>query len=682
MDKTDNQPVALFITVGQTDLQVMVTFENQQTKERFSFPFSVGKNSVKLFCDEFLTEQQSEQKKIRLISYKHYQSLAALSIPEHPDTLMTRLEENKEKYRGEISSDKSNRKNVKNWMNDKFVELRDQKNVLSLYKESDLAKKFDIRIGPFTASTRSDEPDIAVTLLPTKLFTMLKYLGVYQQGQQGYPMVSSVVVFNTCRDKGSTHSDKEPYAYGPVIARWLATELNLTYCGEYIAGQSSPVGGAFYCNYLYGDMNAEGDKQHAPVNRKAVQNIDQVVRHLVQAYAQEKIKPQALYSPGGGLPQFKSPIESVLRYYFDKVDIWVAADGDSRFTTEDQRQDAHAYPTLDISYQARRQALGLICQGNFEGARAIAEFFVSPEQKVVSDRQWAEAVIMTAKWFQGNASLEELNQVYCQQTGEPVLDFASESAMPNTLWAAFRIEAALRKQNYQEAMRFTADLYDVALYDIFGQALAGNFDYFHGNNFYTSNLHTNNPKSSDYDRAKYERACQRLLPGEEWTKSRLQVVKEKNISIDTRISYRSPQRSLANDIAVLLSSQLIETESGEIPADKLDQHPLTVFRSRLRDELLDESQPTAQQYRNIITHGYLPVEKQQAAVNYYRHEKVGLWAAQERETFQFLSQPLFKDLYGLLSPENTDEPALLYRQLTDKLTVILTNVVIDSAVDE
>lgn len=512
-----------------------------------------------------------------------------------------------------------------------------------------------------------------------------KLLPVISRIFQNKSNVTTAIVLNTNRIKERKYAEKEPYAVGPIIAKWLAEVLNLEHRGEFQFQDDAPImNSAFYLNYLTGTTEADGEKQNFPVTREAMQTIDCMLKHLAQVYRKQGITPQVLYSPGGGLPQFKSQIEAACRLYFDKVEHWVSPDNEHQFNSSQYSENIDLYPAPDTSYRARRQIIEQIESGNFEGAATIASAFYNDDengkqpQLIQSDQHWAKAVIAVAGWFQGSKMLHELQDVLPE-----ALPFEHQSRMPNSLWTAFKIEAAIRQDNIQDAIRYICDLKDVALYDLLGKLTAkGNFNAFHG---ITKRKWTEAALKPLSEAA--EQLNEVMKQHGEFKKINLSMVNShkriENFSLNTRPQYNlhSENKSIPawNDSSVYKSRQLILdlTCIADMKAITTGlQHPLINFEYKLKQKV---NKLKARDYRNTITHGYLDPQMSEIARAHFTHPEIQLWKGKpSKDNMHFLSQPIFTELYARLDSKNT--PADCYKQLVEALTDKLRHARIDGKI--
>lgn len=639
--------VVLIVTVGRTDIQVLAKSAGDSP---LHYPVPVDRNHQSTFNKQLshamhdLFSKESGQ-------HCQYRLLMGLQ-PADMAHYLEQFQALDERF-----------KNEKNKPGSLFFEFsKEPPYELFLYKN--LHNKFE------------KYPANPAELIPAKLFPIIRQLKLKQK------KIDTAIVFNTSRDKqnNNRHADAEPYAFGEVIARWLAHELQLEFASPDSRPEQQPENKAFFCNYLTGNMNAEGEDADYPVSRAGMQCIDSILEAVTQYYKEQETKEQkisveAFYSPGGGIPAFKSQIEAACHFYFDQVDHWITPDNESEFELKNDWQDAQRYPSPDMSYRARKQALQLIEEGNFEGAAVIAKPFLSDEKVTLADKNWANAVRTTALWFQGGLSLAELNQslykasihIGMKEDATRIPPFENEKQMPNTLWAAFKIEAALRQGNLQDAVRYTCDLRDIALYDLLGKKLAeGNFDTFH-----------NTPVDNKIDKEKFVLVLKKLakkfnIQGRNNNELEFKDLISNNRSrykLDTSKTYSKDgnQRSLLLDCAALVDCYKISPED----------HPLNRYEQALKTNS-GNGDLRARDYRNIITHGYLSSEKSRGIKAHFSDDKVKLWSAPNPETktspdsdskMRFLNQDLVSNLYKQLDSENT--LADLYNKLTDTLKEIL-----------
>ncbi|WP_028302066.1 hypothetical protein [Oceanospirillum beijerinckii] len=663
--------VVLIVTVGRTDIQVLAKSAEDSP---LHYPVPVGRDHQKYFNEQLQNNFSSSHSPP--LESKGFEVLTNLK-PSDMERYLEEFQQIDDRYINEDNKPSS-----------LFFKF-DECNELRLMGR--LGKQFESQLCK------------PIQLIPAKLFPIIRQLKLKQK------KIDTAIVFNTSRDKqnNNRHADAEPYAFGEVIARWLAHELQLEFASPDSRPELQPDNKAFFCNYLTGNMNAEGEEADYPVSRAGMERIDYILETVTQYYKKQKLSVEAFYSPGGGIPAFKPQVEAACRFYFDQVDHWITPDNESEFELKNDWQDAQRYPSPDMSYRARKQALQLIEEGNFEGAAVIAKPFLPAEKVTLADNNWANAVRTTALWFQGGRSLAELNQSLYEASTRigvkgataHILYFESEEEMPNTLWAAFKVEAALRQGNLQDAVRYTCDLRDIALYDLLGKKLAeGSFDTFHNspdecsfnpiplNEALTTLSEQLNVLSKDSDKEKQEASVYKP-----YTCSQLIKASQGRFKLETGTSYSfskqskkefkgltggAPKDPKFNDRPILLDASAL-SDAGSIEA--MFTHPLNCYEYALK-AYSEKNKPKARDYRNIITHGYLSPKKSEDIEAHFTAETVGLWSAPNSETntnsdsdskMRFLNQKLVSDLYKRLDSNN--ELADLYNKLTNTLKEILTH---------
>ncbi|MCF7512819.1 hypothetical protein L3V43_04280 [Pseudoalteromonas sp. L23] len=473
-----------------------------------------------------------------------------------------------------------------------------------------------------------------------------------------------VLVLNTNRQASNKLSTfikkKEPFAYGPYIANRLSKSLKLPYNQEFdhtYCTSADIKQGVYYLNFLTGDDLLEGADQNDPINRQALEKISTAIQALCSRV--EPSQNQLILSCGGGFPKLKAQLEAICELYADKVLAYSEPEMRSSSAPAVTLANTHHYPSPDVSLRARKQCIALIQHGNFQGAAALAQPFVDDENKNRCDKGWAHNLITASEWLQGRVSIDKLNA-----TLPAALPFNTEAELPNCLWAAFRIEAALKMGNYQEAIRFTCDFVEVAAQDLLCHSFTPN------------QFEINAAKAQcEVIKKQYEEQITTLFQRK--TKKPLDSLLTCcfDLKIDRFLKYKAEQgsdRNLLFDFAIALSKL---KQNEQIRWEDLNNHPLLQFEHTLRTKP-EKCESTPQRYRNRITHGYLSPTDVKEAKNTFIHAK--LW--DEDREYAFLTQPLFLDIFDLLVT-NKQRASDLYSNLVKTLCQQMLNAPINFTED-
>ncbi|WP_440055957.1 hypothetical protein ACSLBF_07350 [Pseudoalteromonas sp. T1lg65] len=514
------------------------------------------------------------------------------------------------------------------------------------------------------------QSEYADKVIPVKLIALLQEL---KHPDYKGPKPNTIIILNTDRnelDEEDRDRKREPYAYGPIIAQWFADELKLPYKG--IIDATISLGeGSYVLNYINGKMNFYGSGKDDPVNRKALENICCVIQRLVDTKPNTPLS--ILYSPGGGAGNYKPQIEALCDLYADHLMTWTEPEKRGERTGKGSAfEQASRYPSPDTSFRARKQIIGLLKKGNLQGAAAIAEAF-TPESgnRNQCDHAWARAIQAANFWLQGQYTIEQLNEALACP-----LPLKDERSLPNSLWCAFRLEAALKMGNYQDAIRLTCDISEIMLQDYFANCLSEvNYDF--ANEAYADLVIKLGDKpqlidlfSTAYNGIATTKNGQLQKPFSD-TLAHLSNKKVSTVKTYLFENQDEQRRIAALDI---ICSLHIATTSGK-PLAYQPNHLLKNYESTLRGngDPTDLSNPKA--IRNTITHGYLSQSKLQAAIQSFVN--ADLWHKSDTGEYSFLAHKTFADLYSQLDVKVKDSPYRLFTQLIGGLITQLKHAPVD-----
>lgn len=294
-------------------------------------------------------------------------------------------------------------------------------------------------VGPGSEDFRVSEADGTIRLLPAKLAPIVREIKRLRNSS-----VRAVIVFSTHRTTGN-----EPLAAGRIISKWLADEFNLKHSpdSEYVG-----YGYAGWVNYLDGTMRAEGEDRFDPVNRKAVQRIDDRLKDLAEEVREKDVDTpyEVMLSTGGGIPEFREQIRAAVHFRFDAAKSILDWRNPER--PDDAVDTRRILPSPAQSYEARGHAGVLIHHGDFAGAVAAVRHI----EDYPSEAGWTEPLKSVANYFAGLLNPAPGLPSYISNLIQDV---------PRCLLPAMRTESAIRSNRLPEAVLWTLTFRDAALID-------------------------------------------------------------------------------------------------------------------------------------------------------------------------------------------------------------------------
>ncbi|WP_432464449.1 hypothetical protein [Agarivorans sp. QJM3NY_33] len=675
MAKLSNQKTLLIVTVGTSDLKVVYGGEGNEQL------LKIGPSFQRQFYDFLLDD--------RAIG-KAFQLLSCDDVQQFPSLLKA------------IDNANLNERNVQSLsFNGNALSNRDK--IIWSKAEED-----------------------ALPLVAAKLVPFVHML------QQQAIRIDGALILNTDRGEASSFSKSEPYGAGAVVAQWFAQELGLEYGGQWQHLSSQPICGysRFY-NYINDEINDyKGHGLDNPVSRLAMQRVDDALGQLAKEFGTDA---QLMYLSSGGFPEFKPQIQAAASLYFKQVSTLVEPGQGSAQANLSASQASwfdHSEVAPAESYRARRQVIDLIEHGNFEGAATTARLLYPNEtskanpkcwpissQSFAIDQQWVTAVCTLAGWLQGKLPLQDVMAIF-----KGVLPYQNQpNSMPRSVWMAFKVEAALQQENVQDAVRYTCDLLDIAKYDLLAKVTIGNdFNYYHqqgewpsSNNFERVNkvfeklLKQHVTKQPSVKSPTVYENWGRLV--EEPTLKAFSIedfmsasTKSRRFILNDRLTY-TPNNNWLKQYFLTELKQFQEEAKTLKLSDGLDKclngykenrnvfldvlcftdkddykaaliHPVNRYEAALKHKL-EASNSKARDYRNAITHGYLPDSMAHQVYAHFRAPIIGLWEnkGEAQGQLQFLNQSLVKDLFSVFAKEPTQQPAYLYNALIGELKSLLTS---------
>ncbi len=320
--------------------------------------------------------------------------------------------------------------------------------------------------------------DGRLLLRAAKIDTLLG--GLLDEQQRGTLRVERSLFLTTLRDEPSSPAesghedahrrareryDREPYAAGELLARWLADLFGLKYGGERAEIGEDPDQLAWWCNYLRGLQSFEGEpgSEDHPLHRRAAHQVDDAIRHLLHGF-----NGYAVFSSTGGFDAVKPCVLGSLALrapgrHFEHPE---TEEGGLRITRATIIQPPAFVPPIQ-SLELRAECADLISRGEILASRAVASVLPRGAQ-AHNDSDWIEAVLDLAALFDGE---DLLHRLY-----DGPLPLPESPAARRILEMGFRVEAALQGSEAEwrlpPALVDTTALADLVLSTVMVRALA------------------------------------------------------------------------------------------------------------------------------------------------------------------------------------------------------------------
>jgi hypothetical protein len=289
-----------------------------------------------------------------------------------------------------------------------------------------------------------------LTLYPAKLIKIVNHL------KSRFSMKCAIVL-NTCKND----DPEEPIGVGPLLAQWLESELSLPYKkeieNEIIQDELLTIeNGSYFFNYLDGDMLAMDSGDNFPVNRKAMDRIDNLIRRL--KYSGEYKNVQLHYINAGGIPGYKEQIKACCDYRFPNNKVYHLPE--ERFEKRSLKRDPenrefHLIASKRISpaeiFHLRKIAEDLVLRGEYVAAYGIiSEPELSGYSWVRPIKAWCEVLCGKAKWESIETAIGTKPPKFIR-----------------ALFTGLRLEADLIAKKYSDAIIKISTFLDAALLDHF-----------------------------------------------------------------------------------------------------------------------------------------------------------------------------------------------------------------------
>lgn len=257
--------------------------------------------------------------------------------------------------------------------------------------------------------------------------------------------VAGAVVLNTRRNEKFKN---EPIACGPLISLWLSRVFDGLEFGKKEGNVGEGTSG--WIDILSEEMKSSGEGRDFPVNREMIRRIDKTVVNITKINDISEVH----YFSGGGIPETKEQLKSILSYRFgkDRVVFW----HDPEYSLKDSTNYLldNETPLPSESFRARENAEKLILKGDFSGAYAAVGHLSEDD----SEASWVEVIKQTASFFSG--VLEE------KKDTPPYLKDIISFKNSRSLMVGLRLEAALLSERFLEAISLTFTFADASLIDL------------------------------------------------------------------------------------------------------------------------------------------------------------------------------------------------------------------------
>jgi hypothetical protein len=483
-------------------------------------------------------------------------------------------------------------------------------------------------------------------VVPVKLGRIIADLQ-HRQREGEYEIVAAIV-FNTQRDDQCHFARDEPFACGPVLARWLAECFEL----EMSDTQQPKPGRSTWINLLQGNEAQELDDN--TINPSAVNRLASAL-----AYFADDPAIHAVLCGIGGIPRFKTLIRDTTFFYFDTRCL-LAEDSENQQINERRvsvKPVGNLHITPEQSFALRASVAKLIAAGDFLGAEAAVRHVEDPQHL-----PWVLPIRTVADWFRG------LKPDYSGIENQTLKDLLHRlvTSKVRCLLPALRTEAALQGRRYVEAINSTTVFADAAKWDGIERCLNDWGEVQRLDEFERCVEFIGKPKIPEFVLANAN--------GNKAAQSALSKAKPKDIS---KFGYRPPKfGDLINpppENSATNRQYKIDTMGTceDIWLKAINLGSLTGINNSL-NRPDKKNQRTPYHYRNINTHGVLSADELRQAVGAF--VAAGLWKAQ-RDTdpinsLYFLSGSQVCDVLKSLGEARAND---IYRNMVKGLLDNLKN---------
>ncbi len=428
-----------------------------------------------------------------------------------------------------------------------------------------------------------------IIVIPVKLSRiMAKYKK--KQEENACKIIASVV-FNTHRNNKTKFTEEEPFACGPLLAKWIAGQLNLTFDEQ----QQPDINRSSWVNLLKNDEIME----------KTPDAINRLCKTL-KDFSDKNPQCHAALCGIGGIPGTKILMRDSAYFYFA---------GRCEIAEVSENYDDHTpiinsinlgIITPEQSFDLRASVAKLIAVGDFLGAEASVRHVEHKQHK-----DWIIPIRKVANLFRGfDVNTRDIKNVDLAEVIGKINNCKKRCILP-----ALRAESAVRSSAWTEAMHWTNTFFDNVLLDAYENQL--------------------NTWGGDYDAVILDR----------------DVVYTKKQGITTNIKPNIPKDlfTKGKDKPMAPLTKISPIKYKLFSAKEYDDIWLSLINSN--DHLIDYktairgSLPSPAEYRNLMTHNRLADQQMMAAKQLYIDRK--LWGNQNG-SMTFLAQPLTQNVLTFL----------------------------------
>lgn len=330
---------------------------------------------------------------------------------------------------------------------------------MALYQKPQRNRVLDVshKNGKLIAQTEISDDAIGETIdllvnqhdrcivVPVKLGRIIAAL--QQRVLTGQLEIVAAVVFNTWRDADSAFAEEEPFACGPVLAKWLADCFQL----RFDSSQKPKPGKAVWINLLQANEKKEGENDS--VNPLAVNRL---IDALTRFSGDRSL--HAVLCGIGGIPHFKHLIRDSTFFYFNQR-CEIAEDSEYHQANDQQplfKTIGYLHVTAEQSFALRAHVEQLIMAGDFLGAEAAIRHIRDKHHEA-----WTLPIRAVATLLRGL----DAREFPITDTRLDALIQHIQNAKVRCLLPALRTESALQGGRYVEAINSTSVFIDAAKWD-------------------------------------------------------------------------------------------------------------------------------------------------------------------------------------------------------------------------
>lgn len=470
-------------------------------------------------------------------------------------------------------------------------------------------------------------------LFPAKLHTVVK-----STQAEDKKIVSGVVFYTDRKNSDELNIDperkkklkdqynSEPIATGKILAKWLE---------EYFPDSNfQPV------NFLENSYAFEGNHliEHGtlqpydqPIALRATSIIDTAIFNL----SNEHLDATAIVSHTGGIADAKSILTASSRLHFHGKILEIH---DSEHITtgiaclnEDNQKHCRILPRDNI-LMTKHYALQRLWEGDFNGAWAVASHIME-DDPVLQQDAWVQAIKNHADYIEGRKQFER-NEI------PTIPSEMEENGSIKLLWLVFRIEIALqRRVEKNEPLTFEM----LRWINLFREKV---LEYLL--------LFSISPENyPDYTVSLREWSIESKTGSDKF-----EGIKIKN-SHFFRMYLDTGETKIKN-----INHNLYQTTYE--PFSKNIEKDIETY------EIDNNTECSLREYRNKLTHRFLPTDDIEKIKQYGEHEDINLWDLTPNDHQHnklgtvFLDRPLITNIFKKINP-NIGSPDIIYRNMVTEL---------------